>query len=217
MSTLWQVAEDWPLFQDLFDNSFCINDVNYMEFNPKPGDAVVLWGGPDINPALYYDAPLSTTQINVERDTLDLRILTKASDNCIPVFGVCRGMQFLAVFAGGTLIQHLDEHDSINHEIYIDLSKNPDWYQSTIIVNSSHHQAVRAFHGEIEIIAACDPPRSKQHLVGPHVYPALVVSKEAEALFVPHLKMFGVQFHPEYSDAPEDSVKYAKYLFKQMM
>ena len=217
MTTLWQVAEEWELFTDLFDRTVLLNDDNISEFIPEKGDAVVLWGGPDIDPKLYLDIALGFTAVQEARDILDMIVLRKAADLCIPVFGVCRGMQLIAAYAGGSLIQHADGHDGDDHSITIDAGNNPNWHERMVLTNSLHHQMVRAYHGEITILAACEPALSHRHLTGPKTYPAACVNREVEAIKIADFGMYGVQFHPEYPDAPASCVAYAKYLFHRMM
>jgi gamma-glutamyl-gamma-aminobutyrate hydrolase PuuD len=73
-------------------------------------DALVLTGGPDLDPARYGAAPHPRTRpAAAERDAAELVMLRRALDRGIPVLGVCRGAQLLNVALGGTLHQHLPE------------------------------------------------------------------------------------------------------------
>jgi putative glutamine amidotransferase len=78
-------------------------------------DAVVFAGGADLDPALYDDAPHpATTGLRPDRDAGELPLLRAALRADLPVLGICRGMQLLAVAHGGTLVQHLP--DVVGHE-----------------------------------------------------------------------------------------------------
>jgi putative glutamine amidotransferase len=78
-------------------------------------DAVIFAGGADLDPALYDDAPHpATTGIRPDRDAGELPLLQAALRADLPLLGICRGMQLLAVAHGGTLEQHLP--DVIGHE-----------------------------------------------------------------------------------------------------
>ena len=78
-------------------------------------DAVVFAGGADLDPAMYGDAPHpSTLGIRPDRDAGELPLLQAALRADLPVLGICRGMQLLAVAHGGTLVQHLP--DVVGHE-----------------------------------------------------------------------------------------------------
>jgi gamma-glutamyl-gamma-aminobutyrate hydrolase PuuD len=77
-------------------------------------DAVVLAGGPDVEPARYGAPPHPRTgQPRPERDAAELAVLHRALDRGIPVLGVCRGAQVLNVGLGGTLVQHVP--DAVGH------------------------------------------------------------------------------------------------------
>jgi len=77
-------------------------------------DGLVLGGGADLGPGLYGQdaAPLTVTR--PERDSAEMLLTKAALAADLPVLGVCRGMQVLAVAAGGSLHQHLP--DVLGHE-----------------------------------------------------------------------------------------------------
>jgi putative glutamine amidotransferase len=77
-------------------------------------DGLVLAGGPDVDPALYGEQPEPLTVSVPERDSAEMFLVRAALDQKMPVLGVCRGMQLLAVAAGGRLHQHLP--DVLGHE-----------------------------------------------------------------------------------------------------
>jgi putative glutamine amidotransferase len=73
-------------------------------------DALILCGGPDLDPAVYgQDRLPTTTPIAPERDAAELRLLRAALEQELPVLGVCRGMQLINVAYGGGLVQHLPD------------------------------------------------------------------------------------------------------------
>lgn len=74
-------------------------------------DGLVLAGGPDLDPA-RYGAPADprTDSPRTERDAGELALA--GAD--LPILGVCRGMQLLAVAYGGRLHQHLP--DVVGHD-----------------------------------------------------------------------------------------------------
>lgn len=77
-------------------------------------DALVLAGGPDLDPATYHrQAHPMTGRPRPERDTAEFQLLAAARETGVPVLGVCRGMQVLNVALGGTLHQHLDSQDHL--------------------------------------------------------------------------------------------------------
>jgi putative glutamine amidotransferase len=78
-------------------------------------DAVVFAGGADLDPATYGAAahPM-TTGVRPDRDAGELPLLQATLAADLPLLGICRGMQLLAVAYGGTLVQHLP--DVVGHE-----------------------------------------------------------------------------------------------------
>lgn len=73
-------------------------------------DGIVIAGGADVNPARYGEKPDRhvTTWYN-DRDESELLYIEQADERELPVLGVCRGMQLLAVSRGGKLVQHLPD------------------------------------------------------------------------------------------------------------
>jgi putative glutamine amidotransferase len=118
-------------------------------------DGLVLAGGADIDPARYGDDPHpETTGLRPERDAGELTLLGPALDRGVPVLGVCRGMQLMAVAAGGRLIQHMP--DEVGHDTHRPglgvygvhgASFEPGSRIASVLgefteVNSYHHQGV---------------------------------------------------------------------------
>lgn len=78
-------------------------------------DGLVISGGADVSPHRYAEAPHPRTKNwREERDTWEVALLDAADACGLPVLGVCRGMQVMAVHAGGVLQQHLP--DDVGHE-----------------------------------------------------------------------------------------------------
>jgi putative glutamine amidotransferase len=77
-------------------------------------DGIMFSGGADIDPANWRAAKHPATDIDPARDASELVLMRAALAMDLPVLGVCRGMQVMAVAAGGSLHQHLP--DVIGHE-----------------------------------------------------------------------------------------------------
>jgi putative glutamine amidotransferase len=73
-------------------------------------DALILCGGPDLDPAGYGEARSpATSTVDPGRDAAELGLLRAALERDLAVLGICRGMQLINVAYGGTLVQHLPD------------------------------------------------------------------------------------------------------------
>jgi putative glutamine amidotransferase len=80
-------------------------------------DGLVITGGADVDPRRYGAEPhQQTTAWRGDRDAWELALLEAADTGDLPVLGICRGMQVMAVHRGGTLEQHLP--DAVGHETH---------------------------------------------------------------------------------------------------
>jgi putative glutamine amidotransferase len=78
-------------------------------------DALVVSGGADVDPGRYGAEPHRRTAAwREDRDAWETALLQAAEEIALPTLGVCRGMQLMAVAAGGSLHQHTPE--LVGHE-----------------------------------------------------------------------------------------------------
>lgn len=123
-------------------------------------DGLVITGGSDVSPERYGQEPHErTVKWRDDRDAWELALLTAADAEQLPVLGVCRGMQLMAVHAGGELDQHVPDlvgHDRHNpgDDAFGDMkvSIEPRSKLSTLVapeltVHCHHHQSVRSHPG----------------------------------------------------------------------
>lgn len=118
-------------------------------------DGLVISGGADIDPTRYGEGVAGSHPPELGRDELDAAAFAAATDRAVPVLGVCRGLQAINVFSGGSLLQHVADHESepypgpavTQHPIAIregtrlaGIVGEPE----ALVVNSYHHQAVTA-------------------------------------------------------------------------
>ncbi len=120
-------------------------------------EGVLLPGSPaDVNPQKYgEEADAECQAADAAREAVDELLLQDASNLYKPLLGICYGFQALNVWQGGTLVQHLQS--GINHAAgraiaeahAIELDARSRLRRilglgsrSTMMVNSSHHQAV---------------------------------------------------------------------------
>lgn len=112
-------------------------------------DALVIAGGPDVEPARYGATPQPRTgPAHRARDEWELALIEAAMNAGLPLLGVCRGMQLLNVACGGTLIQHVEGHGGppgvfASHEITpVAGSRLATLLPGPLDVPTYHHQAV---------------------------------------------------------------------------
>lgn len=118
-------------------------------------DGIVFAGGSDVDPGLYGERPHPTVNVKPERDAAELLMMRAAIAAGLPLFGICRGMQLLAVAYGGRLHQHLP--DVLGHHDHRPIA-GPKFGEhsvrfasgsicqsvlgESVVVNSFHHQGV---------------------------------------------------------------------------
>jgi len=77
-------------------------------------DGIVFSGGGDIDPKYWNEELHPAADVDELRDTSELMLMKAALARDLPLLGVCRGMQVMAVAAGGSLHQHLP--DLVGHD-----------------------------------------------------------------------------------------------------
>jgi putative glutamine amidotransferase len=158
-------------------------------------DGLVMAGGADIEPARYGAAHQEgTDKPRVERDASELGLYRAAREAKLPVFGICRGLQIMAVAHGGSLHQHLP--DVVGNTLHRDAPGTFNNHGATftpgsliadlvgateVTVNSSHHQAVNS-PGDLTVTGYAEDG-------------TIEVCEDPSAEFV-----LGVQWHPEFSN-----------------
>lgn len=124
-------------------------------------DGVVIAGGADVEPSRYAALPHSSIQAaRPDRDTFEIAVARVTARTRLPLLGICRGMQVMAVAGGGTLEQHVP--DRVGHDAH---SPTTGAYAShpvmpiegtrlasilgtdVLDVPTYHHQAVRTHPG----------------------------------------------------------------------
>ena len=128
---------------------------------------LLLTGGPDVDPAEYHEAVAGATDLDPARDELERAAWGAAQRRAVPVMGICRGLQAINVFSGGSLIQDVPDHAGTpygqgpahTHDMEIEGDSRlgralaagaPDGLATTdendtsieLTVNTYHHQAV---------------------------------------------------------------------------
>ena len=165
-------------------------------------DGLILSGGGDYNPLWAGEEPSPLLHgINQERDNAELLITRLAYNRQIPILGICRGIQTLAMALGGKVKQDISdvatvkhsqdadrsepthsvtiEDDSILSGIYKSYSSKLKVESSKLLVNSFHHQAVSDPGAKFRVVATA---------------PDGIIEAMESCEYKPIL---GVQWHPE--------------------
>ena len=175
-------------------------------------DGLLLPGGGDINPALFFERRHSAVEaVSRSRDALEIWLCQDALEADIPIFGVCRGIQVMSVAMRGSLHQDIPSQFT-NHLTHKVMETTDDsWHDieiqqgsllnqitggTTANVNSRHHQSLKNI-GEGFVVTA----QSEDGII--------------EAIENPSKKFaLGVQYHPERMFRTAESYEHRRKLFE---
>ena len=167
-------------------------------------DGLILSGGHDVSPRYYEQDPhKSLGGILPERDEFDFKLIEFAKNKGIPILGICRGLQILNVYFGGSLHQDLslNKNETIKH----DQVSSPT--VTTHSVNLNDESILKKLFDEDSIMV-----NSFHHQIIDRVADGFIVSAKSndgvvEAIEKPDYKfMLGVQWHPEMLHLVEDKM-----------
>jgi putative glutamine amidotransferase len=167
-------------------------------------DGFVFQGGTDLAPESYGEKPIVPGKWlgDPYRDEYELKIMDFAINSKKPVLAICRGIQLLNVYFGGTLYQDIatqlpqarihrdaEAYDKLHHSVELLEGKILDRIYADVSVkerkvNSVHHQAIKTLGDGLEVQARCPEDG---------VLEAVSLQNEHEGL------VLGVQWHPEFS------------------
>jgi putative glutamine amidotransferase len=152
-------------------------------------DLLLLPGGGDIDPQLYHQSCRESHAPDPVLDLTQFLLLSHAVARHAPVLGICKGMQLINVYFGGTLHQHLPNaalHSNPSCDVFHDVFLTEDTRFSAICsilsaypsVNSAHHQGIDLPGRELACIE-----------YAPDGTPEAIVHTD--------LPVLGLQWHPE--------------------
>ena len=191
--SVWRAGGIPVIIPPISDTQVIINTLQHI-------DGLLLSGGADYDPQYAGEEPSPKLgEINAERDLPELLITQLAYNRQIPILGICRGIQTLAMALGGHVAQDLSEvKDGWKEEKGIQHSQQEErpvathsvtvekdsvlfslYKTSTLRVNSFHHQSVDDPGERFRITA-----RAEDNIV------EAMESTE-------HKSIMGVQWHPE--------------------
>ena len=159
-------------------------------------DALILSGGGDFNPLYGGEEPSNRLHdINSERDLPELILTQMAYNRQMPILGICRGIQTLAMALGGRVWQDINEKTVTKHsqqaarsEVTHSVNIEEDsllyqmYQENKMFVNSFHHQAVSEPGDKFRVTAKAPD--------------GIIEGMESTE----HKSIIGVQWHPECMD-----------------
>lgn len=171
-----------------------VADTNVIVNTLQHIDGLLLTGGADHNPLWYDEEPLTGLHnINARRDEAELLITQLAYNRQIPILGICRGIQTIAIALGGHVAQDISGQQMVKHSQDADREEPTHSVVFTensilrelfdvprIFVNSFHHQAV-------------DEP-GKRFKATAHSTDGIIEAMESTE----YKNILGVQWHPEW-------------------
>ena len=133
-------------------------DVELIKRISEEISGLLLTGGQDVDPEMYGEAKSTACgRVCKARDGMEALLMDEMLALDKPVFGICRGLQFLNAYFGGTLYQDLDveapseighhmspPYDRFVHEVsVVKGTKLCGIIGESVPVNSYHHQGVK--------------------------------------------------------------------------
>ena len=164
-------------------------------------DGLLFSGGGDIHPETYgSQMHPKVSDVDRDRDRVELYLLNRALAKELPFLGVCRGLQLINVGLGGGLYEHIsDQHEgAIHHQYY------PDWPRDHL----AHNVQIEAGSQLGQILGETELPVNSLHHQGVKTLaPGLRATAEApdgilEGFELPEYPFgLAVQWHPEWLQA----------------
>lgn len=170
-------------------------DLDSIKYIIKNADGVVFAGGTDFDPSIYGGDSSLVEEYSRYDDDISLEALRSAIEMNKPILGICRGMQLINLYYGGTLYDDIPTQYSKdivhrgnnNTYAYHNVNILDNTYLSNLFganeieVNSYHHEGIKDLAEGLRVSA-----QSPDGLV--------------EAIENPYYSyMVGVQWHPEGS------------------
>ncbi|WP_300636674.1 gamma-glutamyl-gamma-aminobutyrate hydrolase family protein [uncultured Oscillibacter sp.] len=181
---IWGSAEQYPRYRAWVESAG--GRAVFGDASQGPGalwDALLLPGGGDLEPWRYGQGNAASRGLEPERDEAEFQLLQEFTAAGKPVLGVCRGLQAINVFFGGTLVQDIPGHGAWEdgdrvHGVRTAPSPLGALCGGSLAVNSAHHQAADRLGGGLQAV----------QWAGDGV---------VEALCHRRLPVWAVQWHPE--------------------
>lgn len=179
--------------------------LSQLSYHPFDYDGLVLPGGGDIAPTLFGAANQGSRDIDAPLDCLQLRTLDDFVQAEKPVLGICKGLQLINVYFGGTIIQDLPEASQLVHAY--SLTDNVPMSQKGLhkgLPSGDKIHPTKAAGGTFpeKLYGSAPVTNSAHHQGVGTVGDGLFVAQYShdfviEAMYHEKLPVIGVQWHPE--------------------
>ena len=164
-------------------NIQCVDE--YVEI----ADGLLLSGGKDVEPKYYnQEKKYESVVTDPVRDELEWALVKAFVTKNKPIFGICRGIQTMNTYFGGTLYQDIptelggNHSGGVNHELKMkEDSILGKLFGESMVINSYHHQVIE--RGASGFVATAWSDAGGHEIV--------------EAIEHESLPIWGVQWHPE--------------------
>lgn len=123
-------------------------DNNFQELYRCRG--LVLSGGEDVHPSRYgkpeYVSKYGLTDIDERRDEFEWNALAYADQHEFPILGICRGLQVVNAYFGGTLVPDVVSFGNPDHTR---IGEGADRYHEVTIEANTMLRSITASHGQV--------------------------------------------------------------------
>ena len=136
-----------------------VSSILEKDFILENADALYVPGGADVDPKYYHENMDGSVGCFDFIDELDLAYIDLFYKAKKPILGVCKGLQILNVYFGGSLYQDIKGHnDGIMHNVKVvkDSFVYDLYKEENIMVNSYHHQAIKELGSGLKPVAYSD-------------------------------------------------------------
>lgn len=181
------------------------SDKEYLERMISLADGLLITGGQDVAPQLYGEETQPACGATCAAlDSMEWELLAMAEERDMVTLGICRGLQLINVYYGGTLYQDIpsQKEGALSHRMtapYDRVFHEVEIMDGTLLssalgagrmgVNSYHHQGVKRVGRGLRVAAVATDGlvealerEGRRFIVGVQWHPELAPSDEREQL-----------------------------------
>ena len=161
--------------------------------------ALLLTGGGNIIPYLYNKPALISSYYDCVTDLAELYLIKQFATQKKKIIGICKGMQAINVYFGGTLTSVENHFFTQINKYHLITNTNDSFlcnaFPKTFYVNSCHVEKLDKVARSLKVVARSE-------------------DKTVEAIMHKTLPIYGVQFHPERMGVYFSNRFFSTLLFK---